>query len=95
MEQAAHATNQIDQEIAVWVVDCMEAAQNWDEWDECAAVGGKVGRLREQAYALDLVEGRAAKRTALCTWLKTVHTLPDVPTVVVIKENRYRRCGRR
>ena len=81
----------IDEQVAVWVTDCMDDAQNWDEWDECAAVGAKVGRLREVTLSLDVAKGRKARKAAACEWFKAVQVLPDVPAVAVAKRSRWRR----
>jgi len=93
VEGAAQATVLIDEQVAVWVTDCMDAATGWDEWDECAAVGGKVARLREVTLSLDVTNGRKARKAAACEWFRTVHTLPDVPAVVVAKRSKWgRKC---
>jgi len=69
----------------------MDKAPTWDAWDECAAVGGKVGRLRAVTLALDLAKGHKAQRAAACEWFKVVQSLPDVPAVVVAKRSKWRR----
>jgi hypothetical protein len=91
VEDAAQATVLIDEQVAVWVTDCMDAATGWEEWDECAAVGGKVGRLREVTLSLDVTNGRKARKAAACQWFTIVQTLPDVPAVVVAKRSKWRR----
>jgi hypothetical protein len=91
VEQAAHATNAIDEQVAVWVTECTDAATNWDEHDECIRVGAYVGRLRQATLALDAARGRQARRAAACQWFQIVHTLPDVPAVVVAKRSKWRR----
>ena len=90
VEGAAQATVLIDEQVAVWVTDCMDAATGWDE---CAAVGGKVARLREVTLSLDVTNGRKARKAAACEWFRVVQTLPDVPAVVVAKQSKWgRKC---
>lgn len=90
-EQAAHATVLIDEQVAVWVTECMDAATNWDEHDECTKVGAHVGRLRQATLSLDTAKGRKARRAAACEWFRALDPLPDVPAVRVAKRSKWRR----
>ena len=99
VEEAAHATNTIDEQVAAAYTThadvCREASSDWAEYDACMAPWNKasaqVGRLREVTLALDLAKGRKAQRAAACEWFKVVQTLPDVPAVVVAKRSKWRR----
>lgn len=91
VEEAAHATALIDEQVAVWVTACTDAAKNWDEWDECVKVGAYVGRLRQAALSLDVAQGRKARKDAACQWFKALAPLPGVPAVQVARKSKWRR----
>ena len=91
VDRAARATVLIDEQVAVWVTECMDDATGWEEWDECAAVGGHVGRLRETALSLDVAKGRTGKKTAACEWFRALDPLPAVPAVVVARQSKWKR----
>ena len=101
VEEAAHATVLIDEQVAAAYAThakvCLEDSADWAEYDACMEpwnkAGAQVGRLREVTLALDLAHTRKARRAAACEWFKVVHTLPDVPAVVVAKRSKWgRKC---
>lgn len=101
VEEAAHATALIDEQVAAAYAThakvCLEASTDWAEYDACMEpwnmAGAQVGRLREVTLSLDTARGRKARKAAACEWFQVVHTLPDVPAVVVAKQHKWsRRC---